>query len=180
MSTLSCPGMQGRCCSYLPASEFWRQSTISLEGERVVALPGGTARGADLVGPVALHAQAAVVLASAGEAAQLSVLVHWVHDPVEPGVLHQSCQKHQRCAILLQSNSKVVKRLESATCSIWLQMCAAVEAEMHEPKASTASAVLSFLKHFVQKLVLSATIAPRVERKAEPAEEPAESQSGFG
>ena len=64
-----------------------RRSTVSLEGEGVVALPGGAAGWPDLVRPVSLHAQAAVILAGAGQAAQLSVLVHGVHDPVESGVL---------------------------------------------------------------------------------------------
>ena len=42
---------------------------------------------ADLVGGVALVTEAAELLAGAGQAAQLAVLVHWVHDPVDPRVL---------------------------------------------------------------------------------------------
>lgn len=64
-----------------------RRSTVALEGEGVVALPSGTAGRPDLVCPVALHAQPAVMLAGAGQAAQLPVLVHRVHNPVEPGIL---------------------------------------------------------------------------------------------
>lgn len=43
---------------------------------------------ADLVGGMALVAQAAVLLPGGGQAAQLAVLVHWVHNPVNAGVLH--------------------------------------------------------------------------------------------
>jgi hypothetical protein len=43
---------------------------------------------ADLVGGMALVAQAAVLLPGGGQAAQLAVLVHRVHDPVNAGVLH--------------------------------------------------------------------------------------------
>ena len=43
---------------------------------------------ADLVGGMALVAQAAVLLPGGGQAAQLAVLVHWVHYPVDAGVLH--------------------------------------------------------------------------------------------
>lgn len=42
-----------------------------------------------LVGGMALVAQAAVLLSGAGKAAQLTVLVHWVHNPVDPRVLQR-------------------------------------------------------------------------------------------
>lgn len=43
--------------------------------------------GVYLVGCMALVAQATVLLSSGGQATQLAVLVHWVHDPVDAGVL---------------------------------------------------------------------------------------------
>jgi hypothetical protein len=49
---------------------------------------GGAGAGTDLVGGVALVAKAAILLAGAGQAAQLAVLVHRLHNPVNPGVLH--------------------------------------------------------------------------------------------
>lgn len=85
-----------------------KQSAVSLEGQGVVALPGGTAGGADLVGPVALDAQATVVLARAGQPAQLPVLVHWVHDPVEPGVLHHDANNNQHDANDHQRDANVI------------------------------------------------------------------------
>ena len=48
----------------------------------------GQCSGAHLVGGVALVAQAAVLLSGGGQAAQLAVLVHRVHDPVDARVLH--------------------------------------------------------------------------------------------
>ncbi len=55
--------------------------------EAVVALPHRAPRGADLVGQVALGAQAAELLARRREAPQLPVLVDRVHDPVDARVL---------------------------------------------------------------------------------------------
>ncbi len=50
-------------------------------------LPGAALGWAGLVVPVAGAAQAPVLLAGAGQAAQLAVLVHGVADPVDAGVL---------------------------------------------------------------------------------------------
>lgn len=61
-------------------------SAVALEGEGVVALPGGAARGAQLAG-VALVVQAPVLAARAGQPPQLAVLVHRVDDPVDAWVL---------------------------------------------------------------------------------------------
>lgn len=61
--------------------------SIAAEGKGVVALPGGAARGTQLVGQVAPLAQAAVFASRRGEPPQLPVLVHRVHDPVDARVL---------------------------------------------------------------------------------------------
>ena len=58
----------------------------------VVALPGGTAGGAQLVGGVAPVPQPPVLLAGAGQPPQLAVLVHRVHDPVDARVLRRRTQ----------------------------------------------------------------------------------------
>lgn len=61
---------------------------VPLEREGVAALPGGPAGGADeVVGAVALLAQAAVLAAGRGEAAALPVLHHRLGDPLDAGVV---------------------------------------------------------------------------------------------
>ena len=56
--------------------------------------------GVYLVGCMALVAQATVLLSSGGQAAQLAVLVHWVHDPVDAGVL-QTENTVSMCAAMI-------------------------------------------------------------------------------
>jgi hypothetical protein len=70
--------------------------SVAAEGEGVVALPGGAARGAQLVGQVAPLAQATVLASSGGETPQLPVLVHGLHDPVDPRVLAPQMTLPQR------------------------------------------------------------------------------------
>lgn len=69
--------------------------TVATQGDAVAPLPVGTAGGASLVGGVALGAQAAVALASGGQATQLTVLVHRVADPVDAGIL----QVEEKCVL---------------------------------------------------------------------------------
>ena len=64
--------------------------SVSLETERIVALPGGPATGPELVGGVAPVPETPVLLASAGKPAQLTVLVHRICNPVDARVLQQS------------------------------------------------------------------------------------------
>lgn len=63
-------------------------SSVAAQGEGVAALPVGTGGGAnELVGAVALLAQAAAGLAGGSQAAQLTVLLDGVADPVDAGVV---------------------------------------------------------------------------------------------
>ena len=62
-------------------------SSVTLEREGVVLLPGGVHRGAQLGVCVPLPVQPPVVAPSRSEAAQLPVLHHRRHDPVHPRVL---------------------------------------------------------------------------------------------
>ena len=71
-----------------PMQASSRQSSVALERDSVVALPCGAPGWSDLVCSVTLDTQATMVLARAGQAAQLSVLVHRVHNPVHARVLH--------------------------------------------------------------------------------------------
>lgn len=73
---------QGR--GRLPAR---RRLAVAAQDNGVVLAPHGAAAGAGLVVEVALAHQAAVLLAGAGQAALLAVLVHGVADPVDTGVL---------------------------------------------------------------------------------------------
>lgn len=61
---------------------------VAAEDLGVVVLPGRAAGGARLRVEVALAMQAAVLAAGAGDAADLTVLVGGVADPVRTGVLH--------------------------------------------------------------------------------------------
>mmetsp|Transcript_16026 Transcript_16026/g.25872 ORF Transcript_16026/g.25872 Transcript_16026/m.25872 type:complete len:249 (-) Transcript_16026:5-751(-) len=60
--------------------------TVTLERQKLVALPGAALGGASFVVVVALSAQTAVFAACRGEAAHFAVLVHGVADPVDSGV----------------------------------------------------------------------------------------------
>lgn len=72
----------------LPAAAAIPRLAVPLEGEGVAALPGGAARGADeVVGAVALLAEAAVLAAGGGEAAALPVLHHRLGDPLDARVV---------------------------------------------------------------------------------------------
>lgn len=57
------------------------------QGHAVTALPASTARGPGLACNATLLTQPTALLASGGEATQLTMLVHWVADPVNAGVL---------------------------------------------------------------------------------------------
>ena len=61
--------------------------TITPEGQAVAPPVVGPPGGTSLVGRVALGAQSPVALAGRGKAAQLTVLVDGVADPVHAGVL---------------------------------------------------------------------------------------------
>lgn len=64
--------------------------TVSLETEAVVSLPCGAPAGAQLVGGMALVSQTSVLLTSASQTPQLTVFVHWVHNPVDACILQNS------------------------------------------------------------------------------------------
>merc|ERR1719231_295704 len=65
-----------------------RGLTVPTEAEVVAALPGGAPRGADeVVGVVALLAEATGLAARRGKAAHLAVLVDRVAEPVDRGIL---------------------------------------------------------------------------------------------
>ena len=71
-----------------PTSPSAPRSAVPLEGEGVAALPGGPARGTDeVVGAVALLAEATVLAAGGGEAAALAVLHDRLGDPLDAGVV---------------------------------------------------------------------------------------------
>ncbi len=71
--------------------------TVSLEAEAVVPLPCSTSAGAQLIGGMPLVSQTSVLLASAGQTAQLTVLVHWVYNPVDACILHPDiCHCHHQ------------------------------------------------------------------------------------
>lgn len=61
---------------------------VTLEAEAVVPLPCSASAGAQLVGCVTFVSQTPVLLASAGQTTKLTVLVHWVHNPVDTCILH--------------------------------------------------------------------------------------------
>lgn len=63
------------------------RSAVAAQADAVVLAPHGAAAGARLGVQVALALQAAELLARAGQAAQLAVLVHGVADPVDARVL---------------------------------------------------------------------------------------------
>jgi hypothetical protein len=64
-----------------------QSSTVAAEGEGLVALPGSSPGGPVLVVGGALAAQATVLLASRGEATELTVFVHTIAQPVDPWVI---------------------------------------------------------------------------------------------
>ena len=55
-----------------------------------------------------LVSQTPVLLACAGQATQLTVLVHWVHDPVDACILHgqiKSCYIVTHCILLVMTTA---------------------------------------------------------------------------
>lgn len=62
-------------------------SSVTLERQSVVALPGGTDRRASLGVQVPSAAKTTVLLSGRGQPAQFTMLVHWVHDPVDARIL---------------------------------------------------------------------------------------------
>lgn len=82
-----CEETTQRCTPCQPGRS---SSAVALEGLAVVAQPGGAHGGTQLVGPMALGAQATVGLSCGCQAAQLTVLVHRVHDPVDTWILQAS------------------------------------------------------------------------------------------
>jgi hypothetical protein len=64
--------------------------TVATKRDGLVALPGGPAGRSGLVVSVAFAAQATVLLASRGEATELTVLVHRLAEPVDPWVIADS------------------------------------------------------------------------------------------
>ena len=69
--------------AFVPANSL----TVTLEADAVVPLPCSTSAGPELVCCMALVSQTPVLLACAGQATQLTVLVHWVHNPVDACIL---------------------------------------------------------------------------------------------
>ena len=71
--------------------------TVALEADAVVPLPCGSSAGSQLVGCMTLVSQTPVLLACACQATQLTVLVHWVDDPVDACILQSSMFTPEVC-----------------------------------------------------------------------------------
>jgi hypothetical protein len=64
-----------------------RSSSVTFERKGVVALPCSTDRRASLGVQVSSAAKPTVLLSCRGQSTPLTVLVHWVHNPVDAGIL---------------------------------------------------------------------------------------------
>lgn len=74
----------------IPATDLTYSLTVTFEADAVVPLPCGSSAGSQLVGCMALVSQTPVLLACACQATQLTVLVHWVDDPVDACILQSN------------------------------------------------------------------------------------------
>ena len=115
---------------------------VTAEDLCVVVLPGGAAGGASLGVEVALAMQATVLAAGARDAADLSVLVGGVADPVGTGILHATTTSDHaslRCATHVQLSLSAVplegmaaqgwRHIQQSRCqhgAVWLLACMAV------------------------------------------------------
>ena len=79
---------------YIEKRERVFNGNARVEGEGVVSLPGGSARGPLLVVEVSLSAQTSVLLSRRSETAKLSVLVDRVAQPVDPRVVADRIVSH--------------------------------------------------------------------------------------
>lgn len=70
------------------------RSTVTAEGDSLVALPGGSPRWPVLLVSVTFTSQATELLACRGQTTQLTVLVHRVAEPVDPGVIADGIVSH--------------------------------------------------------------------------------------
>lgn len=116
--------------------------TVALEAQAVVPLPRGPSAGAQLVGGMALVSQTSVLLASAGQPTQLTVLVHWVYNPVDAGILHHACcccwpeRMHNfhflwRCFSIWPRSGPDVMLMLYHICNIFLLLCSRCQAERY-------------------------------------------------